>query len=179
MALLLVLPRIMPALAVFLPFVDNQLPLSLTKLTRTARNLCVGLLSSDLLMTADFHISLTPGQTRGQRGRLQAYKLVGFMNQTLINMVADDGVTKLRGNPAADVVYTRALADNRAYTQVVEHNFKRGDLFCFPACDLSRPNDAELCQHIFDPESCGFNGPSNIGDSTLESCAGDSQTPQG
>ena len=99
------------------------------------------------------------------------------------------------------MLYTQAFADNGTYTQVVEwhecvsfyvvssqlhynlifsrDSFNGSNMFCFKACDPSRPNDAALCQHIFDTEGCSFNAPSNARDGVFESCAGDSQAPPG
>ncbi|KAF8160414.1 macrophage activating glycoprotein [Pholiota molesta] len=114
-------------------------------------------------------------------------QVVGFMNQTLIDMVAGDQGGEmdphgadLRGNPMGGVVYTQAFADNGTYTQVVEwHNFNGGNTFCLKACDPSGSNDAGLCQHIYDTQGCGFNAPSNARDGVFESCAGNSQAPPG
>ncbi|KJA24771.1 hypothetical protein HYPSUDRAFT_135770 [Hypholoma sublateritium FD-334 SS-4] len=132
---------------------------------------------------------MPPGTITGvQLTRTPDYvQVVGFMNQTLIDMVAGDEGGEmdphgadLRGNPIGGVVYTQAFADNGTYTQVVEwHNFNGGNTFCFKACDPSRSNDAELCQHIFDTQGCDFNAPSNARDGVFESCAGDSQAPPG
>ncbi|KAF8957739.1 hypothetical protein BDZ97DRAFT_86893 [Flammula alnicola] len=112
-------------------------------------------------------------------------QVVGFMDQTKIDMVAGDSGGEmdphgadLRGNPMGGVVYTQAF--NGSYTQVIEwHNFNGGNTFCLKACDPSRPNGPALCQHIYDTQGCDFNAPSNARDGVFESCAGDSQNPPG
>ncbi|KDR69003.1 hypothetical protein GALMADRAFT_145747 [Galerina marginata CBS 339.88] len=112
-------------------------------------------------------------------------QVVGFMNQTLVNMVADDEGGEmdphgadLRGNPMGGLVFTNAWTGT--YTQSSEwHNFNGGNYFCFKACDPSKPNGPALCQHIYDTQGCGFNAPSNARDGVFESCAGDSQNPPG
>lgn len=58
-------------------------------------------------------------------------------------------------------------------------SFNGGNYFCFKACDPRGANAANLCQHIYDTQGCGFNAPSNAQDGVFESCAGDSQNPPG
>ncbi|KAH9477219.1 hypothetical protein JR316_0011138 [Psilocybe cubensis] len=108
-------------------------------------------------------------------------QVVGFMDQTKINMVAGDEGGEMdphgadqRGNPMGGLVYTNAFTGT--YTQVIEwHNFNGGNYFCFKACDPRGKDDAKFCQHIYDTQGCGFNAPSNAKDKVFESCAGDSQ----
>jgi hypothetical protein len=83
-----------------------------------------------------------------------------------------------RGNPMGGIVFTTAFTGS--YVQANEwHNFNGGNQFCFKACDSRGPNAAELCQHIYDTQGCGFNAPSNARDGVFESCAGDNQAPPG
>ncbi|PPQ82021.1 hypothetical protein CVT25_014646 [Psilocybe cyanescens] len=108
-------------------------------------------------------------------------QVVGFMDQTKINMVAGDEGGEmdphgadLRGNPMGGLLYTNAFTGT--YTQVIEwHDFNGGNYFCFKACDPRGKDDANFCQHIYDTQGCGFNAPSNAKDKVFESCAGDSQ----
>ncbi|KIM40809.1 hypothetical protein M413DRAFT_446180 [Hebeloma cylindrosporum] len=112
-------------------------------------------------------------------------QVVGFMDQTKVNMVKGDAGGEmdphgadLRGNPMGGVVFSTAWGGN--YKQVIEwHNFNGGDAFCLKACDPSGPRQAAMCQHIYDTQGCGFNAPSNARNGVFESCAGDSQDPPG
>lgn len=52
-------------------------------------------------------------------------------------------------------------------------------MFCFKACDPSRPNGPRMCEHMYDTLGCGFNAPSNARNNVFESCASDSQSPPG
>ncbi|KAF9037506.1 hypothetical protein BJ165DRAFT_560659 [Panaeolus papilionaceus] len=108
-------------------------------------------------------------------------QVVGFMDQTKINMVAGDSGGEmdphgadLRGNPMGGIIFSKAFTGD--YAQVVEwHNFMGSNKFCLKACDQRRPNAAKYCEHIFDRIGCDYNAPSNARDGVFESCAGDSQ----
>ncbi|PPQ66939.1 hypothetical protein CVT24_008536 [Panaeolus cyanescens] len=109
-------------------------------------------------------------------------QVVGFMDQTKINMVAGDWGGEMdphgadrRGNPIGGIMFTKAFS-NGGYDQVVEwHNFMGANKFCLKACDQRRPNAAKYCEHIFDRIGCDYNAPSNARPGVFESCAGDSQ----
>ncbi|KAF6766293.1 glycoprotein [Ephemerocybe angulata] len=108
-------------------------------------------------------------------------QVVGFIDQTKINMVAGDAGGEmdphgadLRGNPMGGIIFSNAFTGT--YVQVVEwHNFMGGNQFCLKACDPRGANDAKFCQHIYDTQGCGFNAPSNARDTVFESCASDDQ----
>ncbi|KAJ7234615.1 hypothetical protein B0H12DRAFT_1238993 [Mycena haematopus] len=127
-----------------------------------------------------------PGAIQGvQFTRTPDYvQVVGFIDQTLINLRAGDSGGELdphgadlRGNPLGGLVYSTAWSgDNNTYTQVLEwHNFMGGGQFCFKACDPSKPNAPEFCAHNYDRIGCSYNAPSNAQNGTFESCMGDSQ----
>ena len=50
-----------------------------------------------------------------------------------------------------------------------------GGQFCLKACDPSRPNAANYCQHVFDRIGCAYNAPASYADGIFDSCLGDSQ----
>ncbi|KAJ7484748.1 hypothetical protein FB451DRAFT_1555186 [Mycena latifolia] len=111
-------------------------------------------------------------------------QVVGFIEQTFINMVADDSGGELdphgadlRGNPLGGLVYSTAFgSDNNTYTQVIEwHNFMGGNQFCFKVCDPAGANAANFCQHIYDRIGCSYNAPNAAQNGTFEACLGDSQ----
>ncbi|RXW21705.1 hypothetical protein EST38_g4149 [Candolleomyces aberdarensis] len=112
-------------------------------------------------------------------------QVVGFMNQTNINMLPGDAGGEMdphgadrRGNPMGGLLYTNAWTGT--YVQVVQwHNFMGADIFCLKACDPRQPNDARYCEHIFDTQGCGFNAPSNARNGVFESCASDNQPMPG
>ncbi|KAH6915083.1 glycoprotein [Coprinopsis sp. MPI-PUGE-AT-0042] len=108
-------------------------------------------------------------------------QVVGFMDQTKINMLRGDAGGEmdphgadLRGNPMGGVLYSQAFTGS--YIQVMEwHNFNGADMFCLKACDPRGANDDKYCEHIYDTQGCGFNAPSNARDGVFESCASDNQ----
>ncbi|KAJ6486892.1 hypothetical protein C8R45DRAFT_828078 [Mycena sanguinolenta] len=127
-----------------------------------------------------------PGALQGvQFTRTPDYvQVVGFIDQTLVNLRPDDSGGELdphgadlRGNPLGGLVYSTAWSgDNTTYTQVLEwHNFMGGGQFCFKACDPSGPNAPLFCAHNYDRIGCSYNAPSNAQNGTFESCMGDSQ----
>ncbi|KAI0635494.1 hypothetical protein C8Q77DRAFT_1097743 [Trametes polyzona] len=115
-------------------------------------------------------------------------QVVGFIDQTKINIKADDGGGELdphgadlRGNPLGGLVYSNGFGNNNdSYTQVEEwHNFMGSNSFCFKVCDPSGPNAAQLCQHIYDRIGVAYNCPSAAKDGTFEYCEGENQDPPG
>ncbi|KAJ7637107.1 hypothetical protein FB45DRAFT_977544 [Roridomyces roridus] len=110
-------------------------------------------------------------------GALQG--VVGYIDQTLINMQTDDagGELDFRGNPLGALVYSNAWSnDSDAFTQVIEwHNFMGGNQFCFKACDPTNPNASLYCNHVYDRMGCDYNAPNDAQNGTFESCQGDVQ----
>ncbi|KAJ7787173.1 manno protein [Mycena olivaceomarginata] len=110
-------------------------------------------------------------------------QVVGFIDQTKINLQADDSGGELdphgadlRGNPLGSLVYSTAWGNGTEYTQVIEwHTFMGGSQFCFKACDPSKSNAANYCQHIYDRIGCAYNAPNNAQNGTFESCLGENQ----
>ncbi|KAF9037500.1 hypothetical protein BJ165DRAFT_559683 [Panaeolus papilionaceus] len=101
---------------------------------------------------------------------------VGFLDQTLINMVAGDfggemdpHGADLRGNPMGGVMFSNAWTGQ--YVQAVEWtNFMGSNAFCLKACDPAGPNAAHFCEHIYDRIGCAFNAPNAAQDKIFESC---------
>ncbi|KAJ6631151.1 hypothetical protein B0H10DRAFT_1981107 [Mycena sp. CBHHK59/15] len=111
-------------------------------------------------------------------------QVVGFIDQTFINIVAGDSGGELdphgadlRGNPLGGLVYSTAWSkDNNTYDQVIEwHNFMGGNQFCFKTCDPAGANAAQFCQHIYDRIGCMYNAPNKAQNGTFESCEGENQ----
>ncbi|KAJ7136034.1 manno protein [Mycena epipterygia] len=111
-------------------------------------------------------------------------QVVGFIDQTLINIIAGDSGGELdphgadlRGNPLGGLVYSTAWSGNNdSYTQVIEwHNFMGGNQFCFKVCDPAGADAASYCQHIYDRIGCMYNAPNAAQNGTFESCLGDNQ----
>jgi len=103
-------------------------------------------------------------------------QVVGFIDQTKIDMVADDyggemdpHGADLRGNPMGGVLFSNAWTGT--FVQATEWtNFMGGNAFCLKACDPSRPNAAHYCEHVFDRIGCAYNAPNNAKDKVFESC---------
>ncbi|KAF4564641.1 hypothetical protein EYR40_010808 [Pleurotus pulmonarius] len=111
-------------------------------------------------------------------------QIVGFIDQTRINMAAGDyggemdpHGADLRGNPIGGLVYSNGWSGNNdSYTQVIEwHNFVGNDFFCFKACDPSKTNAAHFCEHTLDRIGCAYNAPNNARDGVFEACQGENQ----
>jgi hypothetical protein len=111
-------------------------------------------------------------------------QVVGFIDQTKINLNADDYGGELdphgadfRGNPLGGLFYSNTWSsNNNTYEQVIEwHNFMGGGGFCVKACDPAGAHAADFCQHIFDRIGCAFNAPNNAQDKSFTSCDGDNQ----
>jgi len=105
-------------------------------------------------------------------------QVVGFIDQTKINMNAEDyggemdpHGADLRGNPMGGVMFSRAWSATNSYVQVREWtNFMGGNAFCLKACDPSKGNASHYCEHIFDRIGCAFNAPNNAQNNTFVSC---------
>jgi hypothetical protein len=103
-------------------------------------------------------------------------QIVGFIDQTKINMVAGDyggemdpHGADLRGNPMGGVLFSNAWTGS--YVQAVEWtNFMGGNAFCLKACDPSKADAAHHCEHIYDRIGCAYNAPNAAKDNVFESC---------
>jgi hypothetical protein len=111
-------------------------------------------------------------------------QVVGFIDQTYINLAPDDFGGELdphgadfRGNPLGGLFYSTAWSGGGSnYQQVIEwHNFMGGNSFCLKACDPAGPNAAHFCEHIYDRIGCAYNAPNNAQNGTFESCQGENQ----
>ncbi|KAG7096259.1 hypothetical protein E1B28_003707 [Marasmius oreades] len=110
-------------------------------------------------------------------------QVVGFIDQTKINMRSDDyggemdpHGADLRGNPMGGLLYSKAWSSGGDFKQVIQwHNFMGANFFCLKACDPSKPNDRKFCEHIFDRIGCAYNAPNKAQNGTFESCMGDNQ----
>ncbi|KAL0571285.1 hypothetical protein V5O48_010676 [Marasmius crinis-equi] len=110
-------------------------------------------------------------------------QVVGFIDQTQINMKGDDfggemdpHGADLRGNPMGGVLYSKAWAGDGKFKQVIEwHNFMGNNFFCLKACDPAGANQKKFCEHVFDRIGCQFNAPNAAKNGTFESCLGDNQ----
>jgi hypothetical protein len=114
-------------------------------------------------------------------------QVVGFIDQTQINLMANDSGGELdphgadlRGNPLGGLMYSNAFpsndGNNNTFQQVIEwHNFMGGNIFCIKACDPAGPNAADFCQHIYDRIGCLYNAPNDAQNGTFTSCDGDDQ----
>ncbi|KAI0771331.1 hypothetical protein BD413DRAFT_714051 [Trametes elegans] len=129
--------------------------------------------------------ALTGVQFMKTPGYLQ---VVGFIDQTKINIQKDDGGGELdphgadlRGNPLGGLVYSNGFGnDNNTYKQVNEwHNFMGSNSFCFKACNNDGPNPADLCQHVYDRIGVAYNCPTAAKDGVFEYCEGENQDPPG
>jgi hypothetical protein len=116
------------------------------------------------------------------------FQVVGYIDQTLINLEANDTGGELdphgadlRGNPLGALMYSNGWSkDNSTYTQVIEWNcFMGGNQFCIKVCNPAGSNAANLCQHIFDRIGCAYNSPNDAQNGTFEACEGVDQDPPG
>ncbi|KAG9314769.1 hypothetical protein JVU11DRAFT_3852 [Chiua virens] len=118
-------------------------------------------------------------------------QIAGFIDQTLINLAADDyggeldpHGADLRGNPIGGLLYSNSFpsngGNNNSYQQVSDWtNFMGGMGFCFKACDPNGHNQGQYCQNIYDRLGCAYNVPNNAKNGTFEVCEGDDMTPVG
>ncbi|RPD52665.1 hypothetical protein L227DRAFT_581972 [Lentinus tigrinus ALCF2SS1-6] len=118
-------------------------------------------------------------------------QVVGYIDQTKINIAGDDGGGELdphgadfRGNPLGGLVYSNAFTSNGgkndSFQQVIEwHNFMGSNQFCFKICDPAGSNPAGFCQHIYDRIGVAYNCPTAAQNGTFEYCEGESQDPPG
>ncbi|KZP20654.1 hypothetical protein FIBSPDRAFT_789285 [Athelia psychrophila] len=112
-------------------------------------------------------------------------QIVGFLDQSMINMEKDDyggeldpHGADLRGNPMGGLMYSNAFAssngNNESYHQVIEWtNFMGGGAFCLKICDPAGPNAAQFCQHVYDRIGCAYNAPNAAPKGVFETCDGD------
>ncbi|KAG8695020.1 hypothetical protein FRC09_009438 [Ceratobasidium sp. 395] len=108
-------------------------------------------------------------------------QIVGLIDQSLINLQADDGGGEMdphgadqRGNPLGGLVFTNAWGGQ--YKQAKEwHNFMGSNMFCFKACDPNGANAKHYCEHIYDRIGCQYNAPAAYTEGVFETCEGESQ----
>lgn len=108
-------------------------------------------------------------------------QVTGYINQQLIDIASSDSGGELdphgadqRGNPLGALLFSNAWTGD--FVQAVEwHNFMGGGTFCLKACDPSKPNAANYCQHVFDRIGCQYNAPAAYVDGVFLSCDGDDQ----
>ncbi|KJA19713.1 hypothetical protein HYPSUDRAFT_189656 [Hypholoma sublateritium FD-334 SS-4] len=106
-------------------------------------------------------------------------QIVGFMDQTQINMASGDyggemdpHGADLRGNPMGGIMFSQAW--NSSWEQVIEWtNFMGSNSFCLKACDPAGANAASYCQHIYDRIGCAYNAPNAAQDLVFEACDAD------
>ena len=127
-------------------------------------------------------------------------QIVGFIDQTVINMKPDDyggemdpHGADLRGNPMGGVLFSdvfsgspgvyRQVPDWHKYASTsflliplvdIDTSFIGGGAFCFKACDPARENRTHHCEHIYDRIGCVYNDPNNARDGVFEACLADS-----
>ncbi|KAF9220446.1 hypothetical protein BS17DRAFT_787441 [Gyrodon lividus] len=120
-------------------------------------------------------------------------QIAGFIDQTQINMAADDyggeldpHGADLRGNPLGGLMYSNAFpsngGNNNSYQQVIDWtNFMGGNGFCITICDpaTSASDQAAYCQNIYDRMGCSYNMPNNAQTGVFEVCEADLKTPAG
>lgn len=118
-------------------------------------------------------------------------EIVGFLDQTKLNMQPDDFGGELdsggqdgRGNPIGGLMYTNAFpsnnGDNSTYQQGRHWTFfLGGGIFCAKICDDTQPNAEGLCQHIYDRVGCAYNAPNNAPNNTFQACQGADMVPVG
>jgi len=118
-------------------------------------------------------------------------QIAGFIDQTLVNINADDyggeldpHGADLRGNPLGGLMYSNAFpsngGNNDTYQQVIDWtNFMGGSAFCLKICDPAGQNQQGLCQNIYDRLGCAYNAPNNAQKGVFEVCDGDDMTPPG
>ncbi|KAI0733375.1 hypothetical protein C8Q72DRAFT_637017 [Fomitopsis betulina] len=119
--------------------------------------------------------------------------IVGFLDQTKVNLAADDyggeldphGADEL-GNPMGGMVYSnqypKGNTDNSSLTQVIEWNeFIGNDQFCIKLCNPSEtsPTNVGLCNNVYDEVGISYNCPNTAQKGVFEVCDGDSMTPVG
>ncbi|KZO94364.1 hypothetical protein CALVIDRAFT_484490 [Calocera viscosa TUFC12733] len=117
-------------------------------------------------------------------------QIVGFIDQTMINMVADDEGGELdgrgqdnRGNPMGGLAYTNAYnGSNTTYFQILNWQWFMGsDMFCAKICPGAAydPDAYAYCFNQDDEVGCNYNTPNNAQNGTFESCDADNALPVG
>lgn len=113
-------------------------------------------------------------------------QVAGFFDQTAINIIEGDyggemdpHGADLRGNPIGGLVYTNQFG-GEGYQQAPQwHNFVGINKFCFKVCDLSDPENYNLCENRLDRMGCDYNAPNEAKEGVFESCLGDNQLVPG
>lgn len=108
-------------------------------------------------------------------------QVTGFIKQQFVDIDPSDSGGELdphgadqRGNPLGALLFSTAWTGD--FVQAIEwHNFMGGGTFCLKACDPSKPNAANYCQHVFDRIGCQYNAPAAYVDGVFLSCDGDDQ----
>ncbi|KZT50886.1 hypothetical protein CALCODRAFT_443930, partial [Calocera cornea HHB12733] len=117
-------------------------------------------------------------------------QLVGFIDQTMINMQADDEGGELdgrgqdnRGNPMGGLTYTNAYnGSNTTYYQVLNWQWFMGsDMFCAKICPGAAydPDAYAYCFNQDDEIGCNYNTPNAAQNGTFEVCDADNALPVG
>ncbi|THH29466.1 hypothetical protein EUX98_g4713 [Antrodiella citrinella] len=114
-------------------------------------------------------------------------EMIAFINQTLINLPADDfggeldpHGADLRGNPMGGLVYSTHFTNDSSLGQVSDWNeFIGGGQMCIKLCNPSSPNRANLCENRYDLIGLSFNCPNQAQDNVFETCDSDNQDPVG
>ncbi|KAF5345597.1 hypothetical protein D9756_011040 [Leucocoprinus leucothites] len=112
-------------------------------------------------------------------------QVVGFIDQTQINLQADDfggemdpHGADLRGNPMGGILFTSIFSTDGNMQQAPEwNNFMGGKGFCFKVCNPNNPDSTKYCQNIYDRIGCVYNVPNTAQNGTFEACQGDNMDP--
>ncbi|EPS93600.1 hypothetical protein FOMPIDRAFT_1084629, partial [Fomitopsis schrenkii] len=119
--------------------------------------------------------------------------IVGFIDQTQVNLQADDyggeldpHGADLMGNPMGGVLYTNQYpagnTNNDSLTQIVQwKQFIGGNQFCLMICDPSKtsPTNHGQCNNVYDEVGISYNCPNNAQKGVFEACDGEPMTPIG
>jgi len=113
-------------------------------------------------------------------------QIVGFFDQTKINILADDyggemdpHGADLRGNPMGGIIFTDEFGGEVPQQAPQWHNFVGANKFCFKICDLRDPANYNLCENRLDRMGCEYNAPNAAVDGVFEECLGDNQLVPG
>jgi len=117
-------------------------------------------------------------------------QIVGYIDQTMINMQAGDEGGELdgrgqdnRGNPMGGLTYSNAYnGSNETYYQILNWQWFMGsDQFCAKICP-GAAYDADAYAYCFNQDDeigCNYNMPNNALNGTFESCDADDALPVG
>ncbi|EJT99772.1 hypothetical protein DACRYDRAFT_23777 [Dacryopinax primogenitus] len=117
-------------------------------------------------------------------------QIVGFIDQTMINMPADDEGGELdgrgqdnRGNPMGGLTYSNAYnGSNTTYYQMLNWQWFMGsDIFCAKICPGAAydPDAYAYCFNQDDEVGCNYNMPNAAQNGTFEVCDADNAPPVG